>query len=106
MTAAPTYSPPFKIDGSHATLRYTDRRGKLQVRGGRRTFLYGRVYVDALLTGWGTGFEMQVTRGGPWHKLALPPEQAARQLGEHPLSRGRLRRLQARPDYVLRDKAA
>lgn len=103
---ADDYRPPFKVDGqAGAALRYVDRRGKRRYKTGRRSFLYGRVYVDALLTGWGHDFEMRVTHDGPWHRLALPPEQAARQLEAHPLSRARLRRLQRRPDYVLRTAA-
>lgn len=105
MAAATDYRAPFRIDGRIATLRYIDRRGKQQVRAGRRSHLYARVYVDALLTGQGTDFEMQVTRRGPWHRLALSPEQAAAQLAKHPLTRGRLRRLSARPDYVLKDQS-
>lgn len=106
MATATDWRPPFVVNGQNgARLRFIDRRGKRQVRTGRRSFLYGRIYVDALLTGHGSEFEMKVTPDGPWHRLALPPEQAVAALSKHPLSRGRLRRLRARPDFVLKDQS-
>lgn len=98
------WEPPFKVNHEHgAALRYTARDGRRRTTRGRRSFVYGRVYVDALLTGQAIDgvYEMQVTRDGPWHRLRLAPEDAAAALGANALSRGRLRRLRQRADYVL-----
>lgn len=96
--------PPFKVDGRHgAVLRYRARDGRMRVTSGRRTFVYGRVFVDALLTGQaapGEPYEMRVTKDGPWHKLTLTPEEAAAALAADRLARRRLARLARRPDYV------
>lgn len=94
------WHPPFQINGRGGTLRYTDKRGKRRVVSGRRHYLYGRTYVDALLTGWGTDFEMRVSHAGPWHPLRLTPAEAEQLLAANRLARGRLRTLQRRSDYT------
>lgn len=90
-----------KMDGRNGALRYVDRRGKARSQGGRLSYLYGRVFADALLTGWGHDFEIRVA-GGAWHRLTDTPEEVAAMLASHPLSRRRLARLAKRSDYVLR----
>lgn len=91
---------PFKVNSTTATLRYTDRRGQQRVVSGRRHYLIGRIVCDAVLTGWGHDFEMRLHRTGPWHPVRITPDEAAAYLASHPLTRGRLKILRARPDYT------
>jgi hypothetical protein len=97
------YRPPFKVDGQHgAALKYTGRDRRERLASGRRTFVFNRIYLDALLTGQSVDgvYLMRVTKDGPWHKLGLTPEDATQLLDAHPLSRRRLDRLRKRSDYV------
>lgn len=100
--------PPFKIDGRQgAQLRYTDKRGKVRRSTGRRTWVFGRVFTDALLTGQAPDgvYEMRVTPGGPWHRLTLTPREAADRMAQSPFGRRRLAQLAKRADYVLKNDA-
>lgn len=98
--------PTFKLDGrGGAQLRYTAKDGRVRRSTGRRSYVFGTVFVNALLTGQARDgvYEMCVTRDGPWHRLTLTPEEAAAKLAAHPLGKRRLARLARRRDYVLRD---
>lgn len=96
-------APHFKIDGRPgATLRYFAHDGRKRFSTGRRSHVYGFVYVNALLTGQARDgiYEMRLSQNGPWHRLRLTPAEAIVILERDPLARGRLARLRRRPDFV------